>query len=150
MKKYWIFLFILCSCRNENSDNHIPNALSIHIENFQLEAEIRGFSYQIHEDVTFEFGNLEQEGAAGQCQYHSNQTNLIIIDENFWQRASNNLREMVVFHELGHCVLGRGHDESKDNEGYCLSIMRSGLGDCRDQYNLSTREEYLDELFFEQ
>ncbi len=56
-------------------------------------------------------------------------------------------REFVVFHELGHCDLGRDHrDEAFDN-GVCVSIMRSGLGDCRDYYHPRTREGYLDELF---
>jgi hypothetical protein len=54
---------------------------------------------------------------------------------------------MVVFHELGHCYLGRGHSEETHPNGVCKSIMRSGNGGCFDNYNSTTREAYLDELF---
>lgn len=71
---------------------------------------------------------------------------LITIDEAFWLRASSLQRELIVFHELGHCVLNKDHNENSKN-GYCSSIMRSGVGGCLDHYTLRTRERMLDELF---
>ena len=69
------------------------------------------------------------------------------IDKTFWNRSSELYKEFVVFHELGHCVLDRNHKEDKDSRGRCLSIMRSGLGDCLDAYSSANRTYYLNELF---
>ena len=56
-------------------------------------------------------------------------------------------KEFYIFHELGHCYLRRVHDDSKDKEGNCLSIMHSSVDACKFVYNGNTRSEYLDELF---
>ena len=56
---------------------------------------------------------------------------------------------MIFFHELGHCVLFRGHREDVNQNGSCVSIMRSGIEECWDNYRSTTREIYLDELFDE-
>ena len=54
---------------------------------------------------------------------------------------------MIVFHELGHCYLTRGHKDERKNNGTCASIMRSGKAACMDFYTSDNRKEYLDELF---
>ena len=93
--------------------------------------------------------NIEEEGVAGHCKYGDHIDNEVTIDSDFWSRTNNVLREFVVFHELGHCVLLRDHDESVSDDGTCESLMRRGVQDCRDNYNSSTREGYLNELFSE-
>jgi len=70
-----------------------------------------------------------------------------VIDKAFFNQTSELLKEMVIFHELGHCVLFRGHREATYSNGTCASIMRSGVEGCRDNYRASTRAAYLDELF---
>jgi hypothetical protein len=57
------------------------------------------------------------------------------------------MKEYIVFHELGHCVLNRPHTEDSFSNGVCSSIMRSGNGGCYDYYNRFTRQYYVDELF---
>jgi len=71
----------------------------------------------------------------------------VTVDRDFWLNSNGNFQEFIVFHELGHCFLHRGHREDSDAQGACISIMRSGLEDCQDNYNLLTREQYIDELF---
>lgn len=71
----------------------------------------------------------------------------MIIDLEFWERANILNKEFVVFHELGHCTLFRAHKEGVDANGICVSMMRSGLEDCRDNYSAITRATYWDELF---
>lgn len=44
----------------------------------------------------------------GKCSAYKND-NIILIDPTFWAGASDWDRRSVLFHELGHCVLGRGH-----------------------------------------
>jgi hypothetical protein len=90
---------------------------------------------------------LPDEGVAGQCSYGTFIGHQIVIDTDFFNRASDNAREMVVFHELGHCYLQRDHREDSFDNGICRSIMRSGTGDCLDAYRGDTRDYFLDELF---
>ena len=47
----------------------------------------------------------------------------INIDPEFWAIASDVEKEEVVFHELGHCILGRDHEETVLEEGIPKSIM---------------------------
>lgn len=44
----------------------------------------------------------------GQCQIYGNDR-LVIVDTNFWAKASIDSKRALVFHELGHCYLNRGH-----------------------------------------
>ena len=64
------------------------------------------------------------------------------------QLISPDSREVLIYHELGHCRLGRGHDNSKENNARGakeLSILNERLisGDQYKRY----RNEYLTELF---
>jgi hypothetical protein len=51
-------------------------------------------------------------------------------------------RESLLFHELGHVYLHRGHDDKKVN-GYVGSIMNTYLY----SYGAEERQYYIDELF---
>lgn len=95
-------------------------------------------------------GSIEKihaDGTVGLCHHRSDTPNQIIIDKDFWSNASENSKEMIVFHELGHCFLGKNHNDERNNDSTCSSIMRSGNGGCIDFYNSRTRAELLDELF---
>ena len=97
-------------------------------------------------------GHLERIGAsgvAGECNYIPDDPNRVTVDEDTWRQVGESLREYIVFHELGHCERLRGHRETADADGRCVSIMASGTGDCRENYGRSTREAHLDELFDE-
>lgn len=97
--------------------------------------------------VTAEIRAINEGNVAGNCSTNGHDIRHITIDRSFWVNASPLLREMVVYHELGHCILGRGHTETAFANGVCTSIMRSGLGDCQDAYTYGNREYYIRELF---
>ncbi|MEO1257873.1 MAG: hypothetical protein AAFZ15_03720 [Bacteroidota bacterium] len=154
----FLFLAFLFSCQKDETANQIPEviqaqnvdpALQPYFEEFEYQAALRG----IEVDLTAAniIGNIQEiteEHVAGQCTYGAAIDNEITIDQGFWNSFPQYLiREMVVFHELGHCYLERGHREGSFSNGACISIMRSGLEECRDNYNSSTRSDYLDELF---
>jgi hypothetical protein len=117
---------------------------------FENEGNKRGFSIDLaRSGITANIREIHNTGVAGQCSYGGNlPTSQITIDEGFWKSSNVLGKEFVVFHELGHCNLFRGHLEDSLNNGSCVSIMRSGLGSCRDVYTNETRSYYLDELFF--
>jgi len=117
-------------------------------ERFEVEAAARGltFDLDLHRLET-SLEPIDEGNVVGQCEWHSHAPEHVIIDMEFWENASDLAREYVMFHELGHCILFREHDNSESPFGNCLSIMASGTTDCRFGYNSETREYYLDELF---
>lgn len=136
---------------NSPTISGVDQELQSYFISFQQEAVKRGFDYDLNTlDVSGDIDQISDEGVAGTCQYGSHITNHITIDQDFWDSAPPIYREFVVYHELGHCVLLRGHDESTDASGRCLSIMRSGLQGCIDSYSPLSKSDFLDELFFEQ
>ena len=137
----------MCNCSPEN-DNEIEAELQIHFNNFIAEASGHGMEISLDNlDIGGYIENIEQQGTLGQCKSYSNSSKQIVIDQPYWNKADQMEREYVVFHELGHCLLGRDHQDSKDSNGFCLSIMQSGDGECKGVYNLQTRDRLLDELF---
>jgi|GEM_PF-3797919 len=70
---------------------------------------------------------------------------LILIDPTWFRNATGDQKEQRVFHELGHCALGRAHLNAMGDDGLPVSIMNvDGLSD--HEY-LPNRTQYIDELF---
>jgi len=153
-------VFSLCSCLDDldsvdslqpeeevgyqNVDSRLWDYYSI----FEEEAKARGLNVDLRSArISGEIDEIDENNVIGTCQYGGFSTNHVTIDDVFWARSSNLGREFVVFHELGHCFLNRGHIEDSTSDGLCVSLMRSGTGDCRDAYSTRNRAYYLDELF---
>lgn len=126
----------------------VDEALWVYFDRFEKEGLLRGLDIDLRQaEVTGIIEALDEDGVVGQCTYGSHRSNHVQVDQDFWNQASDLLREFVVFHELGHCELARDHREAAHSDGTCQSIMASGTGDCRDNYRSFTRASYLDELF---
>lgn len=126
----------------------VDEALWSYFSAFEAEAKERGKSIDLAaEGITAVLDGIDEEHVAGVCQYNFRSENHIIIDSEFWENASTLFREMIIFHELGHCSLGQDHREDVVQGNLCASIMRSGSEGCRDAYNSQNRDYYLDELF---
>lgn len=153
-KSHFILLIglALTGCKDPEPTREFPNVderLHGYFIQFEDEARARGIEIDLNESsVTGNIEEIEGQGVAGQCFRPNVLTNDIVIDESFLlSNASDLLKELVVFHELGHCYLQRGHREDAYPTGACISIMRSGVEDCRDNYTNAFRETYIDELF---
>jgi Zn-dependent peptidase ImmA (M78 family) len=141
-------MMLFVSNCTEQSDNEIDAELMIHFDTFVNEAAVRDLKISLDQiDLDAYVTNIETRGTLGQCKSYSDGSKQIIIDQPFWESASDIEREYVVFHELGHCLLNRSHDDSKDSNGNCQSIMQSGDGECNGLYNLQNRNSLLEELF---
>ena len=152
-------LFGICSCANQ-TDSIVPNnkeepkyvlveeELVPYFINFEEEGLSRGIVDDLsNEEIKGVIREIHQDRVLGQCSYSQLNPGTVTIDKTTWQQASDRLKEFVVFHELGHCYLKRDHKEAAFSNGLCVSIMRSGTGNCWDNYNSGTRSYYLDELF---
>lgn len=163
MKKSLFFLpiliFLITSCdRNEvepilleEENTAIQAELRPYFNRFIEEGAERGFQIDLEiAGITGVIQDIDREHVAGTCTYGTHTPGDIVIDSDFWFNSTALWKEMVIFHELGHCYLHRDHLETAHANGICTSIMRSGAEDCRDNYNSNTRETYIDELFSNQ
>lgn len=92
--------------------------------------------------VTINFSNLN-DNIAGVCYSWNNGDKEILIDIEYWNSYDELQREILIFHELGHCILNRKH-KTDNYKGYALSIMNPYVI-YRDNYELY-RNEYIIEL----
>lgn len=130
-------------------DSTVQTELSPYFSSFASEALKRGVTVDVSQ-IGGKITNIAAEGVAGQCQHSASQGHQILIDPAYWSTASSLAREYVVFHELGHCALGRAHRNDSNANGTCASIMQSGSAGCKMVYTSQTRSAYLDELFLNQ
>lgn len=73
--------------------------------NLKAEADISDDGHR----VFYKLKNLSGYGnVIGRCEYYNN-ANIVYVDTNFFATASSMDIKSVIFHELGHCDLGRNH-----------------------------------------
>ena len=133
----------------ERSYPGVDERLWPYFERFETAGIARGFEVDlVASRITGVIEDLEGEHVAGQCTTFGNfRPGRVTLDTEFWNNSSELFKEFIVFHELGHCYLDRDHREDTFSNGRCVSIMRSGTLNCRDNYNVATRNSYIDELF---
>lgn len=150
--KWLICLAFLAGCKQDEAasfDQLVDPELAIYFEMFAAEAQIRGYSIDWEaEAISARITDIEED-AVGQCLTFTNNSRQINIDRTYWKRSDDMDREFLIFHELGHCLLGRPHLDESNASGTCISLMNSGKGFCIKNYSLITRSDYLDELFNE-
>ncbi len=122
------------------------------IVDVELEAYVQKFEGEWGRLINFrvKISDLE-EGKAGLCTVWENGDKLAEVDRSFVNTSVSNQVEQVVMHELGHCALGRGHDNSTwVFSGLILpdSVMRSyAFSVPESNYYGSEYGRYMDELF---
>jgi len=140
-----IFLFVT-TCRKTHVQI-IPDEVRPIVNLFFEEGKKRGFQQLLYDfDLEIVFVDFLAD-ANGIC--YSSQ-HKIELDRDDWSRMDTQTKEWVVFHELGHCILGRGHINSQLPNGECKSCMKGGDPnfDCSlNLYSSKWRSFYLDELF---
>ncbi len=143
--------FLFWSCQKE--DDALPEivvdpAFQPYFSRFEAEGAARGVDIDLPAaTIGAVFSETLAAGQAGLCTQYTSGVAIIEILPGAWSGASDLEREHLIFHELGHCYLGRSHYDEADARGFCVSIMQSGEGRCRYNYRANTRAEYLDELF---
>lgn len=129
----------------------VPMEIQGYIDLFEQEAANRGFNINI-DNLRVEFEeNLNDGTAAGLCNFPINGEPPYIRLDTTSSNWQNNpwSREILVFHELGHCILDRRvHRDALLPNGNLASLMRSnGEQVYGGRLNAFKRAYYLDELF---
>ncbi|MEQ8703009.1 MAG: hypothetical protein RIC19_03770 [Phaeodactylibacter sp.] len=146
-----VFLSVLAGCQKAEEATPaitVDAAFQPYFERFEAEGVLRGLDIDLaSEEIGAVFSDELVDGQAGLCTQYTSGISIIEIGPANWSAANDLEREHLIFHELGHCYLGRAHEDAKDAAGFCLSMMQSGNGSCRYNYRNVTRTAYLDELF---
>lgn len=147
---FMISTLIITSCTDDlKKPTVVHGDLIAYFETFEAEGKLRGLDIDLSdEEINGFMQTINEGGIIGQCRSSDTDGKSIVIDKNGWTQLSSSEKEFIVFHELGHCYLDRDHDDSKNRDGTCRSLMHSSTSACRNIYNPNTRETYLDELFF--
>lgn len=115
------------------------------VELFNREASDRGIQ-DANKPMSITFDLVDDDpDVIGACMIGVYKSK-IKIKTNSWRAMTDEEKEMLIFHELGHCVLGRKHCDVKSN-GIPISIMYPNIL-VSGQYR-NSRKYLLDELFNE-
>ena len=129
-------LFLVASCAQEMPESGDPRNRPYDIKNNELiqfvdsfvdklkesgryKIHSSKFNYLITEFETIEWGN-ENPRMIGYCYRNGDGTKRIIrINPVFWANNQDNFasKEELMYHELGHCILDRDHNDSKLIDG---------------------------------
>lgn len=119
-----------------------------YIKVFEAEAKLRGKSLTI-KNLIARFGYTKYDGddVIGLCS-KSKYSPVVVIDREYWDRVGTVDREILFFHELGHCILKLPHDNSMvDFDRYQgpASVMNEYMFDS--WIYVTNRHYYMNELF---
>lgn len=141
--KYLILLtFLLTGCGPKLELGDFKS----YVTSFEAESLIRGQSIHIT-NLKIQFGFLPSN-LLGLCNVNNLATPLITINPDLWTNMDDTQKEQVVYHELGHCVLHRVHNNSLgpiDKTRLYDSLMDAQPLLLIDY--ASNRDSYLNELF---
>lgn len=143
---------VLTSCSSDEPESNVrlfPEFRPF-VSSFEQEAAKRGITFDFEESgLEILLGPTRVDNAAGVCRGDGS----IEIEANLWDNYSNAGKEQLIFHELGHCVLGRPHRNVVLDNGEWGSIMRgSPIPENRGvavNYSGRRKQYYIDELFDE-
>ncbi|MEM6320767.1 MAG: hypothetical protein AAF960_24080 [Bacteroidota bacterium] len=164
MKYTNLVLLLLCllACGKdaETPSVNIGEPFRPYFDLFEEEAKRRGvedifaetgITIQFGDPSDLQFGN--SEFIAGYCDIVSSPP-IVNINESIWEILSERNKEIVIFHELGHCAFERQHLNELLPNGELKSMMVGGdfdneAGNKIINYSGFRRSYYLDELFNE-
>lgn len=85
------------------------NDIQPYVDEFVTHANDFGTSL-LNKGLYYKLSDLSSDAGRvlGKCVAYKND-NILYIDQTFWSTASVWDKRSVIYHELGHCALGRGH-----------------------------------------
>lgn len=132
-----ITLFLGCAPDYEDYSKVFPEAVQ-YVKSFEND-----LGHPI-EKQPIRLEDIVPQNYAGICRRSGNDWE-IVIDKPYWDRAGFFARHQVLYHELGHCYLKRGHRNDRLKDGHPASIMNEYT--LNPWYYEDHLGYYLDELF---
>lgn len=130
---------------NPNSAPPIDDEFIKYYDSFVQIAKLKNITLP-NTNVYIQFSS-DANAYTGECITYPNYKS-IKIGKASWdtQVRNESFKEVVIFHELGHCVLNREHDNELLSNGELKTMMR-GVSNNFFNYRGQRRQYYIDELF---
>lgn len=127
----------LTSCMNKKNVYQIDPTLAPYHDLFLTVGKINGKDYSTN-NLILEMADIDPvkyPDMVGYCTFYRDERLInpvtseyidvprVSIDRRYFREATQEAKVNLIFHELGHCVLKRSHDESMGEYGYPKSLM---------------------------
>jgi hypothetical protein len=125
-----LILLILTSCSSLHYkviDKKIGKDVLSIIEEFKRD-HLKYLHSEMEDTIEFRFVDshmVNRRMIAGECTIGLD-TAIISLDYTNWMGLDYKASKNLIYHELGHCVLGKKHNDLTDGD-YALDIMHSSL-----------------------
>lgn len=128
---------LLMSCSKKKHVYQIDSRLAPYYDLFLQTGKINGVDYST-DNLILEIIDIDKTkypDTVGYCSFYTDQRLVnpleseymvvprVSIDRQFFMTAIHQAKINLVFHELGHCILNRQHDETYGEYGYPKSLM---------------------------
>ena len=153
-KHITLILLIALSACNDRTEYRVDPEFEPYVTLFTAEAALRGYHFNFEQTgLIIEFADLD-ENKAGLCHFET--PIRIEIDKSYWKAigeysGGDLQREHLIFHEMGHGILDRDHENGFLPNGDWKSLMCGGERVDGKSWNINYADErrtyYLQELF---
>lgn len=133
VKMLFLIIFILISCGTEYEtvDSVTEQEFVEYKKSFEKACQVDS------SDISMVFGDVQTEehpNRVGYCEISKRiekndlgnkviTEKKIVISKAYWQIAPSSYKKILIWHELGHCALEKGHTEEAEEDGTPASIM---------------------------
>lgn len=155
MKKLILILSLsIVGCAQEKAVN-INGEFSVYLDRFEYLAGQFNRPVDFSNLVVAYDDSLNGTNTLGVCRSGGSSSPMITINTQFWKSASvsNSAREQLMFHELGHCILGRPHNAqtmaATDNRYSQLPVSMMNPYHLNRNVYEGNYSQYLSELFLQ-
>ncbi len=144
-------VLLLSGCGRDPTLEEI-NEFSPYFQRFEAASAQYGRDTSGDSRVRILYGALHP-GEVGVCEQGPFQAPRVLVSRPAWQARSEAGREALIFHELGHCLLGRDHKDDfaalqrQKGRGIYLPASLMNTRGVRAEYYAADRSYYLKELF---
>ena len=136
-------LLNMIALKNENL-RYVDSQLKPYADNFMVDALARGKNLDASDmSIIFGLEDVSDMDVVGMCRSRGFE-HRIEIRKYVWDMLTTEEKEMLVYHEMAHCLLKRNHCNKKIRN-VPVSIMSSMMIDYS-VYKFN-RDKYVDELF---
>lgn len=111
---YILLILAFVSCGVIKTNLHTDPAFKSYLSEFEKDYNIHLDGYPIN------FKQLNN-GNIAECVDRE----MILVDPDMWNDEDVNMRRVTIYHELGHCVLNKSHDERMIVDSLGVTVPRS-------------------------
>ena len=133
--------------RQHNTTNPVFNSYA---KSFEAAGQKNGINISTS-NVPINFGDTENANYRGICATYQDGSKEIIIQESWWNLQTEDYKESLIYHELGHCLLGRDHHDETiavSGQDFKTSMMNKTI--ISPTHYSPHKESYHKELFTQQ